>query len=120
MPATRLFLQKAWPSRFGTSKDAGTGYVRQSATFNVDPTPQRRRQPTQIELQQRQQQHNLAPWSEAADDDLVKSFDVGVSSPQRQGEADDIGLIESGARGWTGASVGVAKSFEPPSSRRDR
>ncbi|KIW18948.1 hypothetical protein PV08_03237 [Exophiala spinifera] len=31
MPATRLFLQKCWPSRFGTSKEHARSYLRQSS-----------------------------------------------------------------------------------------
>ncbi len=123
MPATRLFLQKCWPSRFGSSKDPRSGYARHPDHSDIDrpgaPTLPQLQQQHRIELQQRQA---VAPWTEAADADLVKSFDVGVSQPhshshshQRAAESDELKLIDqpgSGAtrgRGWSDASVGLAR-----------
>ncbi|KIW54575.1 hypothetical protein PV05_06926 [Exophiala xenobiotica] len=95
MPATRLFLQRCWPSRFGTSSKSHQGsYVRQSSTsFQPQPHPPG------------PQHHAVAgpgwPMHNSNNNNhIVKSIDVSVSQAGREG--DEMELIDSD--GWRGAS----------------
>ncbi|KIW24330.1 hypothetical protein, variant 3 [Cladophialophora immunda] len=81
MPAARLFLQRTWPSRFGTSKSQAGAYTRQPSTFDAP-------------------HHQSQLSGRLARDYSVKSANANVSQPRW--DNNDVELMESD--GWRGAS----------------
>ncbi|KIY01807.1 uncharacterized protein Z520_01945 [Fonsecaea multimorphosa CBS 102226] len=82
MPAARLFLQRAWPSRFGTTKSNAGSYIRQPSVFDAPHY--------QSQLPERMTRNYS-----------VKSTNVNVSQTQQHNN--DVELMESD--GWRGAYV---------------
>ncbi|KAK5228288.1 hypothetical protein LTR72_002171 [Exophiala xenobiotica] len=113
MPATRLFLQRCWPSRFGatssnSNKDHhGGSYIRQSSTSFQPHAPL---PPHIVAGRQTHQDNNN-------DNHILKSIDVSVSQTGGR-EADDMELIDSD--GWRGMSKQGTQYVPSTGDRRPR
>ncbi|KAK6387168.1 hypothetical protein LTS17_000434 [Exophiala oligosperma] len=114
MPAARLFLQRCWPSRFGTTKDHAGSYLRQSSTSHGGGGP--RQGPPQPPPPQYQPQQ---PLSANPNDRIYMSksasYDVNVS--QVPGRRDDVELSESD--GWLATSKG-GRGYMSSSNNHER